>query len=91
MKIKAPHGGIVVSHNTNPSFKLSFGTEPVEVSKEIADFLIKNNGFIPVGKYIEPVKVEGDLNKDGKFDKKDLAIAGRTLAKGRKIKRRDEN
>ena len=30
------------------------------------------------------IKVEGDLNGDGKFDKTDLAIAAKTLAKGKK-------
>jgi len=36
----------------------------------------------------EPVtkKVEGDLNGDGVFDKKDKSIAGKVLAKSRKKK-----
>ena len=33
---------------------------------------------------VAPVAVEGDLNGDGVFDKKDRSIAGKVLAKGRK-------
>jgi hypothetical protein len=40
----------------------------------------------PVVEEAPKKKVKGDLNDDGVFDKKDMAIAGKTLASGvRKI------
>lgn len=47
-------------------------TFKVEVPKEI----------VPDVPKVEVKKVEGDLNGDGKFDKEDLKLAGKTLAKG---------
>lgn len=54
----------------------------------------KDNTFCPVcGDWVKAIEspkkeVEGDLNKDGKFDKKDLTIASKTLAKGKTRKRK---
>lgn len=54
----------------------------------------KDNTFCPVcGDWVKKIEsskqeVEGDLNKDGKFDEKDLTIASKTLAKGKTRKRK---
>lgn len=51
----------------------------------------KSGKFCPIcGDWVESTKkeVSGDLNKDGKFDKKDLSIASKVLAKGKTRKKK---
>lgn len=46
VKIKSKQSGITVRHFNNPSFQFTFGDEPIEVTEEIAEFLIKTNSTI---------------------------------------------
>lgn len=62
--------GINIQSWINSNFILSQGDSNVKDSKILVSEKKK--------------EVEGDLNGDGVFDKKDKAIAGRVLAKGRK-------
>lgn len=41
MKIKSKKSGIIAKHN-NPTFNLTFGEDPIEVTDEVGEVLLKN-------------------------------------------------
>lgn len=43
MKVKSSQPNIIASHKGSPSYEIEFGSEPVEVSEEIAEHLVNSN------------------------------------------------
>lgn len=84
IKVKSKQDDLKVRHS-KPDFEYTFESKAVEMPLEHADILIKNPNFEKVGKS-KKVKINMDLNGDGKVDKKDVSIAGKVLANSRKIK-----
>ena len=70
MKVKSNQPDIVAIHKGNPSYEIEFGSEPIELSEEIARHLVSTNPhFEIVEEQKEPEVKELDLEYKNELEK----------------------
>lgn len=77
--VKSKQANIIASHKGSPSYEIEFGSEPIEVSEEIANHLIQNPRFEICGDSNTPDVRELDI--DYKKELEEIKGIGKKTAK----------
>ena len=78
------------SVNIKPSKEEDWVTIPPGKIGDVPELLGNKHPNLEPVKASRSKKVEGDLNNDGVFDKKDVSLAAKTLGKSRKSKKKEK-